>query len=93
MATSKFVDEFAVAQAQFEAAKAKMEALKAKLIAIGEAEIEGKQFKVKVSTFEQTRLDMTTVRSFLSEEQLTAAGKQITVTTVRVKAKAKAVAA
>lgn len=90
MTTSKFVDEYAVAVAQLEVAKAKVDALKVKLVALGAEQVEGKRFTVKVSTFEQTRLDMPVVRSYLTEQQLLAASKTIMVTTLRVKARATA---
>ncbi len=88
MATSKFVDEYALVKAQLEALSKKADELKVKLLALGETEIEGKTFKVKINTFEQTRLEMPVVRSYLTEEQLLAASKTITVTTVKVSAKA-----
>lgn len=91
MATSKFVDEYALVKAQIEALTKKADELKVKLLAIGEPEIDGKVFKVSINVFEQSRLDMATVRSYLSEEQLAAASKSITVTTVKVKPRAKAV--
>ena len=94
MATSKFVDEYAVVKAQIEALTKEADLLKTKLLALGAAEVEGKTFKVKINTFEQTRLDMPVVRSYLTEEQLFAASKTITVTTVKVSARAgKALAA
>jgi hypothetical protein len=94
MATSKFVDEYAVVKAQIEALTKKADELKVKLLAIGEPEIEGKVFKVKINTFEQERLDTKVVRSYLTEEQLLAASKTITVTTVKVSARpGKAIAA
>lgn len=85
---SKFVDEYAVVKAQIEALTKKADLLKAKLIALGAGEVEGKTFKVKIATFEQTRLEMPVVRSYLTEEQLLAASKTITVTKLTVSAKA-----
>jgi len=94
MATSKFVDEYAVVKAQIEALTKQADLLKTKLRALGEAEVEGKDFNIMINTFEQTRLDMPVVRSYLTEEQLLAASKTITVTTVNVSARAgKALAA
>ena len=86
MTTSKFVDEYAVVKAQIEALTKQADLLKTKLLALGVAEVEGKTFKI--NTFEQTRLEMPVVRSYLTEEQLLAASKTITVTKLTVSARA-----
>lgn len=88
MKTSKFVDEYAVVKAQIEALTKKADELKAKLLATGETELQGKVFAAKISIFEQSRLDMPTVRSFLTEEQIALAARSSTVTKVTIKAKA-----
>lgn len=88
MKTSKFVDEYAVVKAQIEALTKKADELKAKLLATGETELEGKVFAAKISIFEQTRLDMPTVRSFLTEEQVQLATRSNTAVRINIKAKA-----
>lgn len=88
MKTSKFVDEYAVVKAQIEALTKKADELKAKLLATGETELEGKVFAAKISIFEQTRLDMPTVRSFLTEEQIQLATRANTAVRINIKAKA-----
>ena len=87
MKTSRFVDEYAVVKAQIEALTKKADELKAKLLATGETELEGKVFAAKISIFEQTRLDMPTVRSFLTEEQIALATRCKTAVRINIKAK------
>lgn len=87
MKTSKFVDEYAVVKAQIEALTKKADELKAKLLATGEAELQGKAFAAKITVFEQTRLDMPTVRSFLTEEQIALATRTNPAVRINIKAK------
>jgi hypothetical protein len=87
MATSKFVDEYAVAAAQLKALEKHVADLKAKLIAIGADEINGSKFALKVSTYETSRLDTAMVKGWLTEAQIAEATKTSTATRLTVSAK------
>lgn len=88
MTTSKFVDQYAVAVAQLKAAQLLVDGLKAKILALGADEIAGDKFALKVTTYEMSRLDTATVKSFLTAEQIAEATKTSTANRITVAARA-----
>jgi hypothetical protein len=88
MKTSKFVDEYAVATAQLKALERHVADLKAKLLALGAEEIAGGKFALKITTYETSRLDTATVKTFLTPEQVAEATKTSTATRITVAARA-----
>jgi ribosomal protein L29 len=88
MTTSKFVDQYAVAAAQLKALQKTVDDLKAKLLALGATEIAGDKFALKVTTYETSRLDTATVKTFLTEAQIAEATKTSTSTRITVAARA-----
>ena len=81
------VDQYAVVKAQIDALTKQADKLKAQILAEGKFEQEGDQFAIKISMFEQNRLDTAAVKGFLTEEQLAQATKVVEVTKITVKAK------
>ena len=88
MTTSKFVDQYAVAAAQLKAAQKTVDDLKAKILAIGETEIAGDKFALKISTYETSRLDTALVKGWLTEAQIAEATKTSTANRITVAARA-----
>ena len=88
MTTSKFVDQYAVATAQLKALQKTVDDLKAKLLALGATEIAGDKFALKISTYDTSRLDTATVKTFLTEAQIAEATKTSTATRITVAARA-----
>ena len=88
MTTSKFVDQYAVATAQLKALQKTVDDLKAKLLALGAAEIAGDKFALKISTYDTSRFDTATVKTFLTEAQIAEATKTSTATRITVAARA-----
>lgn len=88
MTTSKFVDQYAVATAQLKALQKTVDDLKAKILALGADEIAGAKFAVKITTYETSRLDTATVKSYLTADQIAEATKVSTATRITVAARA-----
>jgi hypothetical protein len=88
MATSKFVDQYAVAAAQLKAAQKTVDDLKAKILALGAAEIAGDKFALKISAYETSRLDTAMVKGWLTEAQVAEATKTSTANRITVAARA-----
>lgn len=88
MKTSKFVDEYAVAVAQLKAMEKTVAQLKAKILDLGVDEAAGSKFALKITTFETSRLDTATVKTFLTEAQIAEATKTSTATRINVAARA-----
>ena len=88
MTTSKFVDQYAVATAQLKALQKTVDDLKAKILALGADEIAGAKFAVKITTYETSRLDTATVKSYLTADQIAEATKTSTATRITVAARA-----
>lgn len=88
MKTSKFVDEYAVAVAQLKAMEKTVALLKAKILDLGAEEVAGAKFALKITTYETSRLDTATVKSFLTADQIAEATKTSTATRITVAARA-----
>ena len=82
------VDEYAVVKAQIEALTKREKELKAAILAEGKFEVEGEKFAIKISMFEQSRLDTAVAKSFLTEAQIAEATKMSTASRITVSAKA-----
>jgi hypothetical protein len=83
---AKLADDYARAKAMADEVAKHLDSLKREILATGLDEIKGENFAVKVSKFEQSRLDTKAIRAILSEQQIEAYSVTSEITKLTVKA-------